>query len=76
MNIDQAGYTYIDTDHGPYRLSRKGEILQQYMRGGSPSPDANAEIDAGFADPEARNPLVWKQVYDEDGNAIPRWVIL
>lgn len=58
---DQAGYTYIETDDGPYRLSQRGAGRR------------TKEIDDGLSDPNIRNPLVWKEVYDGDGNPVPRW---
>lgn len=62
MNTDQAGYTYIKTDKGSYRVSR---ARARAMKGGSP-------IDDAFQSDEV-NKLVWKDKYDTDGNYRPRW---
>lgn len=64
MNIDQAGYPYVKKDNGSHhRLSRAGKNLIQ--KGGA----TTEEVDAGFADPDARNRLLfqggrWEHEYD------------
>jgi hypothetical protein len=60
MNVDQAGYSYIDTEEGPYRM----------QRGGAPSTE---EIDARFESQDARNPLVWRAKFDANGDLLSRW---
>lgn len=60
MNVDQAGYSYIDTEEGPYRM----------QRGGAPSTE---EIDARFENPDERNRLVWRTKFDDNGDLLSRW---